>query len=145
MDNDNRTLDLVNPNEAGNIQRAVIAWIVEGTGYTVDFEYLGEYSGLCVSTIQAANKTKTYILGGYEAQYQFAVYRRLYAENNDARIEADEELNMLSAWLEENPPTLPAGIRFKRLRRDSNAALLGRYDNGVEDHSITFTLFYEVV
>lgn len=140
-----RELNLVNAHEAGNVQRAVGDWLVSGTGILFSYEYLDAMQGYCISTVQAAHITRTDILGGYEAQYQFMVLLRTTPENNDERIQADEDLNNIAEWMRENSPVpLPEGLHFRKLRQDTNAALIARYDNGAEDHSINFTLFYEV-
>ena len=68
----------------------------------LDFEWLGEKSGLCISTIQAAYKTKQFIDGSYQAQYQFKLIYRVPAKNADERMSADEVLDAYGAWAEAN-------------------------------------------
>ena len=146
-ENNNQNLTLVSASEQAEIQRTVVAWL---NGYPdkplakVDFEYLGKASGLCVSTVQAAYKTKQYINGGYQAQYQFQIVYRLIASNADARLTADEALDTMGEWAENNYPSIP-GIIIRKVKRDTGAAVMARYDNNAEDHTISMTLIYEVI
>ena len=149
MAENEQSLVLVSATEQAAISRAVLTWLdsyTEKPGAKVDFEYLGKTSGLCVSTVQTAYKTRQYINGGYQAQYQFSIVYRLIADNADARLDADEALNEMGEWAEQNPPgTLPEGVCNWRTKRDTGAALMARYDNNAEDHAIQLTLTYEVI
>lgn len=148
MENNNVTRDLVSAQEQATIQRAVLAWLNSYPNKPlnkVDFEFLGKTSGLCVSTVQAAFKIRQYINGGYTAQYQFQVVYRLIASNADARIAADEALDTMGEWAEQNPPTLPEGMNLRKVKRDTSASVMARYDNNAEDHTINLTLTYEVI
>ena len=133
--------------EADQIARSVRSWLntyPDKPMRMVDVEYLGENSGLALETVQAAYKTRTYITGGYQAQYQFSILYRTIPESANQRLEADEVLNNYAAWAEANPPTLPAPCVFSRLTRNTNAALLERQPTDAETHQILFTLLYEV-
>lgn len=148
MPNDNQTpvLQEVTP-EAEQVARAVRAWLQtypDKPFSKLDVEYLGETAGLTISTVQAAYKTRRYILGGYQAQYQFALLYRMVPTTTNERLEADEVLNNYAAWAEASAPVLPSGCRFLRCNRTTNAALLGRDADGSEVHQILFTLLYEV-
>lgn len=144
-----RTKVLVSASEQTEIARAVLIWLntYEDKPKKVDFEYLGKTSGICVSVVQAAFKTRQYITGGYEAQFQFQVVLRLIADDVEKRLKADEDLNKLGEWMEANVSSLnlPNGISNSRIRRDMAAAIMARYDNNAEDHSISMTLTYEVI
>lgn len=144
-----RTKVLVSASEQTEIARAVLIWLntYEDKPKKVDFEYLGKTSGICVSVVQAAFKTRQYITGGYEAQFQFQVVLRLIADDVEKRLKADEDLNKLGEWMEANASSLnlPNGISNSRIRRDMAAAIMARYDNNAEDHSISMTLTYEVI
>ena len=133
--------------EAEQIARAVRGWLNTFTKKPmpiVDVEYLGETSGLAISTVQAAYKKRQFILGGYEAQYQFSLLYQTIPTTIAERLKADEALNDYAVWIETTMPELPAGCRFKRCMRNTNAALLARLENGAEVHQIIFTLTYEV-
>lgn len=140
---------LVSASEQSEIARAVLTWLnsYEEKPKKVDFEYLGKTSGVCVSVVQAAFKTRQYITGGYQAQFQFQVVLRLIADDVDKRLKADEDLNKFGEWMEANITSLslPEGISNSRIKRDMAAAIMARYDNNAEDHSISMTLTYEVI
>lgn len=133
--------------EAEQIARAVRAWLntyPDKPMRMVDVEFLGETSGLAMSTVQAAYKTRRFILGGYQAQYQFSILYQTIPTTTNERLEADETLNNYAAWVEATRPELPESCRFLRCTRNTNAALLGRDADGSEVHQILFTLLYEV-
>ena len=141
----NRTVDIVP--EAEQVARAVRAWLNQYPNKPmrmVDVDFLGETSALAMETVQAAYKTHRYITGGYQAQLQFAILYQTIPTTANERLETDEILNNYAEWAETSQPTLPAGCVFIRCNRTTNAALLGRNDNGTEVHQILFTLLYEV-
>lgn len=146
---DERRRELVSASEQTEISRAVLIWLntYEAIPRRIDFEYLGKTSGICLSVIQAAFKTRQYINGGYQAQFQFQIVQRIIADDVDKRLKADEDLNKLGEWQEQNISTLalPSGLINARVKRDMAAALMARYDNNAEDHSISMTLTYEVI
>ena len=145
-DLNNNVIQEVTP-ESEQIARAVRSWLQMYPDKPVaklDVEYLNETLGLTISTVQAAYKTRRYILGGYQAQYQFSLLYRIVATTTNERLEADEILNNYAAWAESTKPELPTGCRFLRCTRNTNAALLGRDADGSEVHQILFTLLYEV-
>lgn len=133
--------------ESEKIARAVRAWLnryPDKPLSLVDVEFLKETEGLALETVQAAYKTRRYILGGYQAQYQFAILYQTIPSTVNERLVADEVLNNYAAWVESTTPELPENCRFLRCNRNTNAALLARMENGAEVHQILFTLFYEV-
>ena len=151
---ENRVRTLVDADEQSEIAATVLAWLNtyltvydgdEDLPSRVDFEYLGKTSGLCMSTVHTAYKTRQYINGGYQAQYQFQIVFRLIASNMTERLWADEFLNGFGAWCESNAPDPPAGINRWKVRRDTGASIMARYDNNAEDHTIQLTLTYEVI
>lgn len=145
---DERQRILVSASEQAEISRTVLRWLNSCDNKPlnkVDFEFLGKTSGLCVSTVQSAFKVRQYINGGYLAQYQFQIVYRLIASNADARLSADEALDTMAEWAEQNPPELPLGVNRWRVRRDTGAAVMARYDNNAEDHAISMTINYEVI
>ena len=145
MPNDNAPL-IITP-EAEQIARAVRAWLntySEKPVRMVDVEYLGDGTSLTISTVQTAYKTRRYITGGYQAQYQFTILYQTIPTTANERLEMDEVLNNYAAWVESTKPELPSNCRFIRCTRNTNAALLGRDANGSEVHQILFTLLYEV-
>ena len=142
----NQTPPVVTP-EAEQIARAVRTWLNTNpyiSGELVDVDFLGEESGFALMTTQAAYKTRQYICGGYEAQYQFAIFYRTIAVNTIERLQADELLNNIATWAESTPLTLDSPCVLIKVSRNTNAALLGKLENGAEDHNIQMTLRYEV-
>ena len=117
---------LVSAEENADVSRAVRQWLntyPDKPLSKLDFEWLGEKSGLCISTIQAAYKTKQFIDGSYQAQDAYG------------------------AWAEANVDslTIADGIRVRKVKRDTAAALFARYEGDIEDHQILLTLIYEVI
>ena len=147
----NKSLRDVTP-EAEEVARAVRGWLQtypDKPANKVDVEYLGETAGLTISTVQAAYKTRRFITGGYEAQYQFALLYKTIPTVTEERLRADEILNNYALWAEMTAATeltarLPSQCRFRRFGRNTTAALLGRDADGSEVHQILFTLNYEV-
>lgn len=142
-------ITLVPAEQQAQISRVMIQWL---SGYTdkplakLDFENLGETSGLALSVIQGAIKTRQYIDGTYEAQYQFKIIYRAIAENAADRLDMDEALNAYGSWAESTtPPTFGENINVRKIKRDTAAAMFARYENGAEDHQILMTLIYEVI
>lgn len=102
---------------------------------------------MALSTIQAAYIVKKYILGGYQAEYQFKViYRMKPGNSNDKRLKADETLNALGDWAaSEKPPTIGDGHRVIRIEPTTRSSLFAVYENGDEDHQILMKMNYEVI
>lgn len=139
--------ELVSSAEQSAVTRAVLAWFnnyEDKPAKKVDYEYLGKTSGLCLAVVQSAYKTRQYINGGYEAQFQFQIVYRLIADDINSRLDADEVLNQMGEWAEDNTPAPPDGISKWKIKRDTAAAIMARYDNNAEDHSISMTINYEV-
>lgn len=139
--------------EADQVERAVRTWLQQYPAKPIsklEYGFAGEDSGLTVDTIQAAYKTRRgYICGGYPAQYQFALIYVGRPTTTNERLEMDETLGNYGAWAEATaaemlPQYLPEQCRFRRLSRNTNAALMGRDASGSEVHQILFTLDYEV-
>ena len=94
--------------------------------------------------------SKTYITGGYEAEYDFMVIYRIKPGNSmDKSLKADELLNRLGDWASRNKPDLGEGIRVTEVTPTSQAELYAPYkvvhQNGDEDHRIMMKIIYEVI
>lgn len=106
---------------------------------------------MALSTIQAAYIVQKYILGGYQAEYQFKViYRMKPGNSNDKRLKADEMLNALADWAElfggvNNDPFIGEGKRVIRIEPTTRSSLFAVYENGDEDHQILMKMNYEVI
>ena len=144
-----KPLTVVSADEEREVSRTLLSWLNTNPDkpQRINFEFLpNDGTGLSLSAIQAAVKTRQYIFGGYEAQYQFALVYRSQSGDNDTRLEAVEMLNELGAWAERNVGSLLLdNARVKTLRRTSNAALLAVYEDGSRDHQILMNLTYEVI
>ena len=86
--------------EVDKISRSMRVWANTFPEKPVDiikYEFLsadqGDETGMALSTIQGTYITKRFILGGYQAEYQFKlIYRIKPGRSNDKRLEADELL-----------------------------------------------------
>ena len=140
----------VSAEEEDQVSRKLLIWLNAFPNKPVDlirFEFLpAETESMAISTIQAAYIVKRYILGGYQAEYQFKViYRVKPGNSNDKRLKADELLNALGDWAEsETPPDVGEGRRVIRIEPTTRSSLFAMYENGDEDHQILMKMNYEV-
>ena len=99
-----------------------------------------------MSTIQAAYIVKKYLLGGYEAEYQFKLIYRVKPGNSiDKRLKADEVLNAIGDWANGQKPDIGDGKRVVSLEPTTRSSLFAVYENGEEDHQILMKMNYEVI
>ena len=100
---------------------------------------------MALSTIQAAYIVQKYILGGYQAEYQFKVIYRLKPGNsNDKRLKSDELLNAIGDWANGQKPDIGNDKRVISMEPTTRSSLFAMYENGDEDHQILMKLNYEV-
>ena len=135
--------------EEDQISRKMLVWLNTFPQKPVDlirFEFLpADSAAMAMSTIQAAYIVKKYILGGYQAEYQFKVIYRIKPGNsNDKRLKADELLNALGDWALTQTPDIGTGRRVIRVEPTTRSSLFAMYDNGDEDHQILMKMNYEV-
>lgn len=136
--------------EEDQISRKMLVWLNTFPQKPVDvirFEFLpADSPAMAMSTIQAAYIVKKYILGGYQAEYQFKVIYRIKPGNsNDKRLKADELLNALGDWALTQTPDIGTGRRVIRVEPTTRSSLFAMYDNGDEDHQILMKMNYEVI
>ena len=136
--------------EEDQISRKMLVWLNTFPQKPVDlirFEFLpADSAAMAMSTIQAAYIVKKYILGGYQAEYQFKVIYRIKPGNsNDKRLKADEFLNALGDWALTQTPDIGTGRRVIRVEPTTRSSLFAMYDNGDEDHQILMKMNYEVI
>lgn len=145
------TRSLVSAEEESQISRTMLVWLntfPDKPVTTINYEQLkSDVLGMALSTIQGTYKTKRYILGGYEAEYQFKVIYRVQPLNsNDKRLEADELLDALGEWAATAElPDLGGNRRARKIEPTTRSALFAAYENGDEDHQIFMKLTYEVI
>ena len=116
---------LVAAEEVDKISRSMSIWVntfPESPVSLIRYEFLnidkktGDETAMALSTIQGTYITKRFILGGYQAEYQFKlIYRIKPGESNDKRLEADELLNHFGDWARKNLPDLGEEIRALRV------------------------------
>lgn len=136
--------------EEDQISRKMLVWLNTFPQKPVDvirFEFLpADSPAMAMSTIQAAFIVKKYILGGYQAEYQFKVINRIKPGNsNDKRLKADELLNALGDWALTQTPDIGTGRRVIRVEPTTRSSLFAMYENGDEDHQILMKMNYEVI
>ena len=136
--------------EEDQISRKMLVWLNTFPQKPVDlirFEFLPtDSAAMAMYTIQAAYIVKKYILGGYQAEYQFKVIYRIKPGNsNDKRLKADELLNALGDWALTQTPDIGTGRRVILVEPTTRSSLFAMYDNGDEDHQILMKMNYEVI
>lgn len=151
MASTNNAVSLVAASEQDQISRMLLSWVNQFPNKPVsviNYEFLRDGEpGMALSTIQATYKTKQYITGGYQAQYQFKIIYRVQPSTNNDRLNADELLNKLGDWMATRAelPVLGEGIRSIRIDATTRSSLFARYENGDEDHQILMNMIYEVI
>ena len=135
--------------EEDQVSRKLLVWLNTYAELPVDiirFEFLpADTSAMALSTIQAAYIVRKYILGGYQAEYQFKViYRMKPGNSNDKRLKADELLNAIGDWATGKRPDIGTGKRVVSLEPTTRSSLFAVYENGDEDHQILMKMNYEV-
>lgn len=143
----------------GRISRSVLTWlntfpdipedVREGNpAGPIHYEFLTDNAPcMALSAIQAPSITRRYILGGYEAEYQFKVIYRVIpgGAGADQRLGADELLERLGDWARREKPDLGSAIRVLRVETAARACKSAGNENGGEDHQILMKITYEVI
>lgn len=150
--NNEKERTLVAQKEVDQISRAMLAWantFPNKPVTVINYEFLSvdtcEESGMALSTIQGTYITKRYILGGYQADYQFKlIYRVKPGNSNHARLSADELLNYFGDWARGEHPNLGDGIRALRIEPTTQSSKFAAYEDGYEDYQILMKMTYEV-
>lgn len=149
-----KVLPLVAQEEVEKISRSMLVWantFPDKPVTVIKYEFLdvdemtGDESAMALSTIQGTYITKRFILGGYQAEYQFKlIYRIKPGRSNDKRLEADELLNHFGDWARKNLPDLGEEIRALRVEPTTQSSKFAAYEDGYEDYQILMKLTYEV-
>ena len=135
--------------EEDQVSRKLLVWLNTFPEKPVDlirFEFLpADTEAMAMSTIQAAYIVRKYILGGYQAEYQFKlIYRVKPGSSMDKRLKADETLNALGDWVSGKRPDIGEGKRVISIEPTTRSSMFAVYVNGDEDHQILMKLNYEV-
>lgn len=143
---------MVSAGEQDKVSRILLAWLNQYPDKpvkTINFEFLpADQPGMALSTVQGTYKTRSYVRGGYQAEYPFKVIYRLQPGNsNDNRLKADELLDNLGDWAAKRKDKPVLGPRFsvQRVICNTRSSLYDRYDNGDEDHQIFMTMQYSFI
>lgn len=143
---------LVSAEEVDKISRSMLVWantFPEKPVTVIKYEFLSvdseEETGMALSTIQGTYITRKYILGGYQADYQFKIIYRIRPGNsNDKRLQADEMLNRFGDWARTQKPDLGEGINSLKVEPTTQSSKFAAYEDGYEDYQILMRLTYEV-
>ena len=105
----------------------------------------GDETAMALSTIQGTYITRQYIVGGYQAEYQFKLISRIKPGNsNNKRLQADEMLNCFGDWARTQKPDLGEGINALKVEPTTQSSKFAAYEDGYEDYQILMKLTYEV-
>lgn len=145
---------LVSAEEVEKISRSMLVWantFPDKPVTVIKYEFLdvdeisGDETGMALSTIQGTYITRRYILGGYQAEYQFKIIYRIKPGNsNDNRLQADEMLNRFGDWARTQKPDLGDGVNAIKVEPTTQSSKFAAYEDGYEDYQILMRLTYEV-
>lgn len=137
--------------EQARVARALLQWLnafgpVPKRVERIEAEFLSGRTCMGLFSAAAPFKTREFISGAYEAQYQFALQYRTAPASSEQRLRAMESLNTLAEWAEQGEvlPELGGGMRAVSVERSAPAVLAERYDDGSEDYQILMVMTYEV-
>lgn len=150
----NKPRSLVAAEEVDKISRSILVWantFPDKPVTVIKYEFLdvdeisGDETGMALSTIQGTYITRQYIIGGYQAEYQFKIIYRIKPGNsNDKRLQADEMLNRFGDWARTQKPDLGDGINALKVEPTTQSSKFAAYEGGYEDYQILMRLTYEV-
>lgn len=136
--------------EEERIARNVLRWLntfpeIPKTAGAIRYESLSaDRTCMALSTIPGTYITAWDIVGGYEAEYRFAVFYRVKPGGSDDKsLKADELLEGLAAWASSQPLCIGEEIDVQKVEPTSRAAIFAQYENGDEDHQIFMKLTYQ--
>ena len=140
--------------EVDRISRSMLVWantFPDKPVTVIKYEFLdiddaaGDDAAMALPTIQGTYITQQYIIGGYQAEYQFKIiYRIKPGTSNDKRLQADEMLNHFGDWARTQHPDLGDGINALRVEPTTQSSKFAAYGDGYEDYQILMRLAYEV-
>ena len=140
--------------EVDRISRSMLVWantFPDKPVTVIKYEFLdideaaGDDAAMALSTIQGTYITQQYIIGGYQAEYQFKViYRIKPGTSNDKRLQADEMLNHFGDWARTQHPDLGEGINALKVEPTTQSSKFAAYEDGYEDYQILMRLAYAV-
>lgn len=133
--------------EQESIARAVVELV---NGYknkpcNCEYQHLGDKAyNLSLASMTTAPRQTVDITGGYTGEFPFALYLRTIPEDNRDRLDCEQFLSELAAYLEHNYDaiTLADGREIEEIEQTSTPALVGRTDDGVCDYQVILSLRY---
>ena len=135
--------------EQRGIAEALLKWLrtcpYMPEGMKLAYQNLGDSSGMSLHTLKGTIKRKEYVDGSYEGYYPFAIYLRDMPDSTNTRLECTDILDKIGAWVDEQDdyPELDDNRIINSINMVSNATLVKRFENGVEDYMATFELLFE--
>lgn len=135
--------------EQKGIADALLKWLrtcpYMPEGMNLAYQNLGDSSGMSLHTLKGTVKRKEYVDGSYEGYYPFAIYLRDMPDSTNTRLECTDILDTIGAWVDEQDdyPELDDNRIINSINMVSNATLVKRFENGVEDYMATFELLFE--
>ena len=86
-----------------------------------------------------------YSIESYDGKYPFAIYIRGIQDSTNSRLDIESTLNSIGEWVD-NQSVYPSldYLEIDSISWVTNAILVKRFDNGVEDYMITFELLFTV-
>ena len=135
--------------EIKGIAEALLIWLRQYTGIPdgikLNYQYLGDSSGMSLHTLKGAKKREEYVDGGYTGYYPFAIYLRDVPDSNNARLDCIDVLDKFGDWIDNQTiyPEIGDNRYIYSISQVSNASLVKRFENGAEDYMATFELLFE--
>lgn len=110
-------------------------------------QFSDEFPALMLQQLSGTVKIKQDILGGYTAQFPFAIYARVVGNDTASRILATGTLNNIGRELEQCTlssalPVLGADREATRIELRSFPNIISANEDGTEDYQAVFMLEY---
>lgn len=111
----------------------------------IRLEELGEAPAVMLQQLAGATKIRQNIIGGYTAQFPFALYVRVQGADTSTRIAATGALNNIGRELERRSlagdlPPLAAGREVTRIELQSFPSMISANEDGSEDYQAVYML-----
>lgn len=134
--------------DISNISKLILDWLRNcpyiPTDLKLKYQYLDDHRGISLHTMKGAIKEHSYVGGGYEGLYPFAIYLRDSPDSTNEMLDCSLTLNSIGEWVQDQDdyPDLEDG-EINSIEWLTNANLVQRFEDGIEDWMITFELRFE--
>ncbi len=113
----------------------------------IRLEELGGPPAVMLQQLSGAAKIRQNIVGGYAAQFPFALYARVQGDDTASRISATGLLNNIGRELERRSlagelPKLAAGREVTKIELQSFPSMISANEDGSEDYQAVYMLEY---